>query len=441
MENQLGLGEKHSSFLLTPSGVPFTQSHASLSPSSWAPSTYNTPSAFSIGVGVMACLRLLWLLVLTLLHRETKSVKIQLKLDPFHLKHRDNFTSRETVFGKRSFVELESIQSNTCFNGGGCGHPITPLSASCNPGAYIYQITGYSGGNYQNGNFATRFDITCSDGNSYSIGELGSFNVTNTTIINPNGYQSVLADGGCITDHIQIGGTDFGNPIFSSLSSCNCTAGLRFVGFPTINYMTYWPSFPTMSILCDISCPKGSYYSNGSCFDCDPGTYSFPGSVGSGSCFSILTNVGNGGAFALQISGLNTYLSAIYNSPVVTESTYDPQNSNLLFTYNQTSLQIMNLGNGLCLDDEGNEAMGPSSINATLSFSTCDPTTINQQFIFNTGNQIYNPNWPNNKICLRGDGGNAFNGHQELILWQCDPRSFNETFEVLIVCPSGCNPY
>ena len=325
--------------------------------------------------------------------------------------------------------------SNTCFSST-CSHPTFSTSAACNPGAYVYQLTGYSGSN-DNRVFATRFDFICSDGATYSIGETGSYLSSTTTIINPQGYTAVLAGGGCITDHIQIGGTDFGNAGFNAaLSSCSCSAGLSFVGFPSILYMPNYPGFATMSILCDSSCPKGSYYSNGNCYTCDPGTYSFPGSVGSGSCFSILTNVGNGGAFALQIKGINTYLSAIYSSPVVTESTYDPQNSNLLFTYNENTLQIMNPGSGLCLDDGGNEALGGSSTSATLTFGTCNPSSINQQFIFTTGGQIYNPNWPNSKICLRGDGGNNYNGYQELLLWGRDPSSFNEAFEV-VVCPAG----
>ena len=191
-----------------------------------------------------------------------------------------------------------------------------------------------------------------------------------------------------------------------------------------------------MSILCGTFCPKGSYYTNGNCRDCNPGTYSFPGSVGSGSCFSILTNVGNGAPFVLQVKGLDTFVSAVYISPVVTESKYNAQNFNLVFVYNETSLQIMSNASGLCLDDGGNEALGASSINATLTFSACDSSSINQQFVFTSGGQIYNPNWPNNKICLRGDGGTTFNGYLELLLWQCDPSSFNVAFEVF-ACPTG----
>ena len=371
----------------------------------------------------MACLRLVSLLVLSFLQLETGFIPVET---------RGNVTSRDAVFGKRSVVELESVQSNTCFNGGGCGHPTYQVSAACNPGAYVYKMTGYSGANLLGAYYATRFNFTCSDGVSYSIGELGSYNVTSTTIFNPNGYQAVLADGGCISDHIQIGGTDFGSTFFSSLSACTCSAGLNFVGFPTLNYMSYWPSFPTLSILCDTSCSKGSYYSNGNCYDCGQGAYSFPGSVGSGSCFGILTNVGNGGPFVLQVKGLNTFVSGIYSSPVVTESTYAPQNSSMIFMYNETSLQIVSNASGLCLDDGGREALGGSDFSATLIFTTCDSSNIDQQFIFTSGGQIYNPNWPDNKICLRGVGG-------ELILWTCDSSSFNQTFEVLLVCPPGRN--
>ena len=196
-----------------------------------------------------------------------------------------NVTSSDVVFGKRSYyerkgTELESMtQSNTCFSGGGCESsssyyyyaPPTE-TATCNPGTYVYQITGYSGVNKASASeYATRFDIVCSDGYTATIGETASYHVSSTTIINPQGYTAVLAGGGCITDHIQIGGTDFGNAGYGPLSSCSCAPGLSFVGFGTLEYLSDWPSFPYMSIECDVACPRGTYYSNGNCGPCIQG--------------------------------------------------------------------------------------------------------------------------------------------------------------------------
>ena len=189
-----------------------------------------------------------------------------------------NITSSDVVYGKRSDhegegMELESLTtSNTCFYGGGCGAGSVYETASCNKGAYVYQVTGYSGSNFGPTTFfATRFDIVCSDGGSYTIGQTGIYS-TSQTIINPKGYTAVLVGGGCISDHIQIGGTDFGNAGFG-LSSCSCAPGLSFVGFGTLQYQSYWPSFPYMSIQCDVACAKGTYYYGGTCYQCPQGMH------------------------------------------------------------------------------------------------------------------------------------------------------------------------
>ena len=188
-----------------------------------------------------------------------------------------NITSSDVVYGKRSEhggkgIELESLTtSNTCFYGGGCGAGSVYEYAACNPGAYVYQITGYSGSNIApTDTYAIRFDLVCSDGSYASIGQTGTW-WSAQTISNPQGYTEVLATGGCITDHIQIGGTDFGNAGYGVLSSCSCAPGLTFVGFGTLQYQPFWPSFPYLSIECDVACPHGTYYYGGACYPCPQG--------------------------------------------------------------------------------------------------------------------------------------------------------------------------
>lgn len=345
----------------------------------------------------------------------------------------------DTIFGKRQYMELESQEvSSTCFSNG-CGRSSVQFdSLSCNPGAYVYQITGYSGSNLGSYDvYATKFDLFCSDGESLSVGDIGKFLHSIDTIANPLGYQAVTVGGGCISDHIQIGGFDFGNSGFGGLHSCSCSPGLNFVGFPKLQYLSYWPSFATISILCDSYCPKGEYYSNGNCFRCAQGTTSSPGSIGSNSCFSIITNVGDGSDFVLQVEGLNTFVSAILGNPVVTESKYDPTNPNLILNYNATTQQIIVPANDLCLDDGGNEANGLTNVYSILTFSSCDSSNINQQFVFTPGGQILNPNWPMQQMCLRGDGGGAFAGYQKLILWECNAQKYHETFIASPICPAG----
>ena len=100
------------------------------------------------------------------------------------------------------------------------------------------------------------------------------------------------------------------------------------------------------------------------------------------------------------------------------------------------SLQIYNPTNNLCLDDGGKEVLGTSSLSAVVAFKPCDSSSINQQFIFTTGNQILNPNWPNNQVCLDGNG-NTYQGYRELILWGCKPSDANQLFSIVLICPTG----
>ena len=162
------------------------------------------------------------------------------------------------------------------------------------------------------------------------------------------------------------------------------------------------------------------------------GTYSFPGST---TCnLNITTDIANGGLFALQVQSHATFVSAKYRSPAVmgTGSSYDTDQQ---FQYLSSTLQIYHPTSGLCLDDGGNETLGTSSLSAVLSFTTCNSSSINQQFIFTTGNQIYNPNWPNNQVCLNGNGI-SYNGDQELILWGCSNNG-DEIFNIVLICPTG----
>ena len=187
-----------------------------------------------------------------------------------------NVTSANVMFGKRSYhekgdMQLESLtQSGTCFSNG-CGGSSSYETAICNTGTYVYKITGFSGSNNANAVYATRFDIVCSDGYTATIGQAAAYNVIMTTIMSPSGYQAVLVQGGCIADHIQIGGTDFGNAGYGPLNTCSCAPGLTFVGFSNLQYQSNWPSFASVSIECDVVCTKGTYYSGGSCYSCPKG--------------------------------------------------------------------------------------------------------------------------------------------------------------------------
>ena len=167
-------------------------------------------------------------------------------------------------------------------------------------------------------------------------------------------------------------------------------------------------------------------------------TFSFPGSTACN--LNVLTNIGDGGLFAIQ-SQNNMLLSAVYRAPAVlgygSILDYDQQ-----LKYLSSTMQIYHPASGLCLDDGGNEVLGPSVVSTPLSFTSCDSSSINQQFIFTTGKQIYNPNWPNNQICLNW-AGNQFPDsssdpyYQELILWYCEPSNWFESFNIVLICPPG----
>ena len=377
--------------------------------------------------------------------------------DIMTLKPKPDITSTDVVISRRSFhenggIQLESFtQSNTCFSNG-CGYSYKNETANCHLGTYVYQITGYSGTNTPSSGtyFANRFDIVCSDGHTATIGQSGSSTSFSSTIINPQGYTAVLVAGGCITDHIQIGGTDFGETGYGTLSSCSCAPGLRFVGFGTLPYEPSYPSFAAMSIQCDVTCPKGKHYYGGSCHPCPKGnhcdiifailifmktgTYSFPGST---ACkLKIVTNVANGGLFALQVQSYGTFVSSAFQSPAVMAMSGQQLDTSMQFQYLSSTLQIYHPTSDFCLDDGGNEVLGPNSLSAVVSFKACNSSSTNQQFIITTGNQIYNPNWPNNQVCLNGNG-NDYNGFQELILWSCSPTDSNEIFNIVPVCARG----
>ena len=116
------------------------------------------------------------------------------------------------------------------------------------------------------------------------------------------------------------------------------------------------------------------------------GTYSFPGST---TCnLQIKTNVANGGLFALEVQSHSTYVNAFYGTPAVMGygSIFD---TNQQLKYLSATMQIYHPASGLCLDDGGKETLGTSSYSTVLSFEPCDSSSINQQFIFTTGNQIY----------------------------------------------------
>ena len=103
--------------------------------------------------------------------------------------------------------------------------------------------------------------------------------------------------------------------------------------------------------------------------------------------------------------------------------------------YLSSTMQIYHPASGLCLDDGGKEVLGSRSLAAYLSFAPCDSSSINQQFIFTTNYQIYNPNWPNNQVCLFG-AGNTYNGYPELLLWDCEADE-SKMFNFILVCAPG----
>ena len=167
----------------------------------------------------------------------------------------------------------KELEATTCFNSGGCGAATTTVQGQCTNGAYIYKILGYSGSNTSPSNYANALFCMCSDGSVVNVGQAGSYISATALILNPEGFTAVSATGGCITDHIQIGGVDLGNVGYpGSLSACTCSAtGTKLSGFASLLYQASWPSFASMSIICSNACPKG-YYFQTYCYQCPSGT-------------------------------------------------------------------------------------------------------------------------------------------------------------------------
>lgn len=152
----------------------------------------------------------------------------------------------------------------------------------------------------------------------------------------------------------------------------------------------------------------------------------------------------------LQVQSRNTYISAYYSSPVLMRSE-NLEDTDQQFVYISSTMQIHSPVKNLCLDDGGRETLGLTSYGTVFTFSPCVSNNINQQFVFTTNNQIVNPNWPNNKLCLNGNGnefvawqkGNIFSffsvpvAYRELIQWGCSSADSNEVFNIILLCPPG----
>ena len=111
-------------------------------------------------------------------------------------------------------------------------------------------------------------------------------------------------------------------------------------------------------------------------------------------------------------------------------------NESIKLHYDNSTLQIRSLTLDLCLDDGGYEVLGGQNSSAVVTFQPCDSQSPNQQFILNSQRQILNPNWPNNNICLSGNG-KQYAGYNQLILWDCDASDSTEIFAVYyFYCPS-----
>ena len=112
------------------------------------------------------------------------------------------------------------------------------------------------------------------------------------------------------------------------------------------------------------------------------------------------------------------------------------ENESIRLVYDNSSLQIRSLAMDLCLDDGGYEVLGGQNSSAVVTFQPCDSQSPNQQFILNSQRQILNPNWPNNNICLSGNG-NQYAGYNQLILWEIGLVGASGIFEVTpLLCPS-----
>ena len=138
----------------------------------------------------------------------------------------------------------------------------------------------------------------------------------------------------------------------------------------------------------------------------------------------------------LQVQNSKLHLNAYFGSPAVV-AFGNALDTHQQFQYLSSTMQIYNPAMDLCLDDQGFATLGTSSYSAYLSFLHCDSTSINQQFIITTNNQIYNPNWPNNQVCINGNGYLYEVQYQMAILWDCVTSDANEIFNVILVCPAG----
>ena len=164
------------------------------------------------------------------------------------------------------------------------------------------------------------------------------------------------------------------------------------------------------------------------------GKYSWPGSS---SCTITITDVGGGNIFRLQEQRDLYFLT--YLAAYAVTAPGDKTNLYQQFTYDTTTLQIRNPTSGWCLDDHGGEAQGLDNRNEIVSFAPCDPTSINQQFIY-SNLRIFNPNWPNSNLVLNRAGstvtvsGTTLN---QIMLWNSDAVNPDEDFVVFIICGPG----
>lgn len=174
-------------------------------------------------------------------------------------------------------LESSTVQCFGSLVNSACGHQVTSQQAHCSDGTYIYQFTGYTGSSSPSAEYAARFDIICSDGSALTVGETPTYPAGGAplTVSSRGGSQAVGTQGGCITDHIQIGGVDFGNAGYhnGNLDTCSCPSGQYINGFLT-EYSAFFQSFGVFELYCSKICPSGSYYSNGNCLSCPQGIYS-----------------------------------------------------------------------------------------------------------------------------------------------------------------------
>ena len=159
--------------------------------------------------------------------------------------------------------------------------------------------------------------------------------------------------------------------------------------------------------------------------------------VGSSSCTITLFDIGGGNTFRLQEKRDLYFLT--YLAAYAVTAPGDPTSPYQQFTYDTTTLQIRNPASGWCLDDHGGEAQGLDNRNEIVSFAPCDPTSINQQFIY-SNLRIFNPNWPNSNLVLNRAGstvtvsGTTLN---QIMLWNNDAVNPDEDFVIFLVCNPG----